>query len=216
MNDATKQSKRIYLTVGFLLCFVAMIVGIFVAEHSQTKKKPIDVSQFSGTLLQTPREVAPFELTGTVTENFTNEALQGQWTFMFFGFTNCPKLCPTTMAELAKMYRILEKDKIKTMPKVLMISIDPDRDDLEKMKSYVTAFNQHFIGAIGSEDKVDTLTKQMGIVHMKVAGQGDTEDYDIQHSGTVMLFNPQGKITAFFSYPHDAKAVAHDYELLVA
>lgn len=211
-----KQSQRIYLTVGLLLGFVAVILGIFVAQHQQSKKT-IDVSQFSGTLLKTPRDITPFQLTGTEMESFTNDALKGQWTFMFFGFTNCPKLCPTTMAEMAKMYRLLEKDQVKTMPKVLMISIDPDRDTLAKMKSYVTAFDKHFIGAIGSEKKVDALTKQMGIVHMKVEGQsGDLDDYDIQHSGTVMLFNPQGKITAFFSYPHDAKAVAHDYELLVA
>lgn len=211
------KTKRLTLTVAFLLAIVALSMGLFVSQHMNTKKV-VDASQLSGTLLEEPRAVNAFALTGIDHKPFDNASLQGSWTMMFFGFTHCGSMCPTTMAELGKMYRLLEEKGVKKLPKVVMISVDPKRDNLDKLGHYVKAFDRHFYGAIGHEDAIKDLTQEMGIAYLKVAPNGvdDSENYDIEHTGTIMLFNPKGQLVAFFTTPHHAEMLAKDYMLLVA
>lgn len=211
------KKNRTMLTVTLLLAFAALMTGLFVAQKI-LEKKSIDVSEFNGTLLQQPRDVIPFSLTGMDNVAFDNQSLQGQWTMVFFGFTNCGYLCPTSMAELAKMYRLLENQAVKPLPRVVLISIDPERDSLEKLSHYVTSFNPNFYAARGSNDALKTMTREMGIAYSKVvlSGEKDSKNYDIQHTGAVMLFNPQGKLAAFFTTPHQAALLAKDYKLLVS
>ncbi|CAM2827759.1 SCO family protein [Legionella worsleiensis] len=209
--------KGVTLTVTILLALASLFTGIFVSQHLHFKKK-IDVAQFHGTYLENPRPINQFSLTGTDDTPFDNNSLQGQWTLIFFGFTNCGYLCPTTMAELGKMYRILEEKGVKKLPKVVMISIDPERDSLAKLSGYVHSFNHSFYGARGDEATIKSMTREMGIAYAKIINKdsGDSANYDIQHSGAVMLFNPQGELNAFFTTPHHANLLARDYMLLVS
>lgn len=211
------KSKGVTLTVIFLLGCIGLFAGIFVSQHLHFKKK-IDVANFHGTYLKKPRTVNPFALSGIDEMPFDNSSLQGQWTMVFFGFTNCGYLCPTTMAELGKMYRVLEKSGVKQLPRVVMISIDPDRDDLDKLSHYVKAFHPSFYGARGDDDSIKLMTREMGIAYAKVTNkdQADPQKYDVQHSGAVMLFNPQGELNAFFTTPHHAESLAKDYMMLVS
>lgn len=212
----TAQKNRINLTVILSLAFVALVTGFFVSQHLH-KPRTIDVSQFHGTLLESPRGVNDFSLTGIDNQVFNNQSLKGQWTLIFFGFTQCGYLCPTTMAELAKMYRSLDEKGVKPLPRVVMISIDPERDDLQKLAHYVTSFDPHFYGARGEEEAIKKMTREMGIAYAKVAipTDSDAQNYDVQHNGAVMLFNPQGQLSAFFTTPHQALTLAKDYQLLV-
>lgn len=209
--------KGITLTVTILLALAALFAGIFVSQHMHFKKK-IDVAQFHGTYLENPRTVNQFSLTGIDNKPFENDSLQGQWTLVFFGFTNCGYLCPTTMAELGKMYRILEQKGVKNLPHIVMISIDPERDTLEKLAHYVSAFHGSFYGARGDEESIKAMTREMGIAYAKIINKdsSNNQSYDMQHSGAVMLFNPQGELNAFFTTPHHADLLAKDYMLLVS
>jgi len=210
------QTQGIRYTIIGLFAFVALITGLFVSQYMQKGPK-IDPEKFHGTWLQKPRPINEFKLTGTDARVFDNESLKGNWTLMFFGFTNCGYVCPTTMAELAKTYRLLAEKGIKPLPNVVMVSIDPDRDTLEKMDSYVHAFDKHFYGARGDMDVVEKMTKEMGIVYTRISppAEQDAEDYDIQHSGAVMVFNPHGELNAFFTTPHKAADLAKDYRMMV-
>ena len=209
--------KPVLVTVIVLIAFAALIAGVFVAQHMPDKSIFL-AEQFKGTLLDKPRTIKPFALTGIDESPFTNQSMQGHWTFLFFGFTNCGSICPVTMAELGKMYRILEKHKVRALPNVVMISIDPARDTLSKLANYVKAFDPHFYGVRGSSKSVYNMASEMGIVYLKVAQtSGNTpKEYNIQHSGTVILFNPKGKLVAFFTPPTNAEALAEDYQLLVS
>lgn len=210
------KAKSVTFTVVVLLALAGLFSGIFVGQHVHFKKK-IDVSTFHGTYLENPRPVNRFSLTGIDAKSFDNKSLKGQWTIMFFGFTNCGYVCPTTMAELTKMYHLLEDKGIKNLPRVVMISIDPERDNQEKLGSYVTSFHPDFYGARGDEESIKLMTREMGIAYAKVIEQGnDSKNYDIQHSGALMLFNPQGELNAFFTTPHHADLLAKDYLLLVS
>ncbi len=209
--------KGVNATVAVLLAIGALFTGLFVSQHIHSKKK-IDVAQFHGTYLQNPRAVNEFALTGIDNKTFENSSLQGRWTLVFFGFTNCGYVCPTTMAELSKMYRILQDKAVKDLPQVVMISIDPERDNINKLGQYVTSFQSSFYGARGEEQAIKAMTREMGIAYAKVANKDNTDpqNYDVQHSGAVMLFNPQGELNAFFTTPHRADFLAKDYMLLVS
>ena len=211
------RKNRITLTVACLLALVALMIGLFISHHVR-EDHGIDVEQFHGTYLDKPRSVKTFSLMGIDNQPFNNASLLGHWTMLFFGFTNCGQVCPTTMAELGKMYRLLEDQGEKTLPQVVMISVDPDRDGLDKLGPYVKAFNPHFYGATGDEPSIAMMTKEMGIAYVKIAlkGSEDPHHYDIEHTGTVMLFNPKGELNAFFTMPHQASLLAKDYLLLVS
>lgn len=209
--------KGVTLTVSILLALCGLFAGIFVSQHLNFKRK-IDVSAFHGTYLEHPRTVNRFSLIGTDEKTFDNSNLKDRWTVVFFGFTNCGYLCPTTMAELGKMYRILEEKGIKNLPHVVMISIDPERDTLDKLGHYVRSFHSTFYGARGEEDSIKLMTREMGIAYGKVINKDNTDpqNYDVQHSGALMLFNPQGELNAFFTTPHRADLLAKDYMLLIS
>ena len=209
--------KGVNATVAVVLAIGALFTGLFVSQHIHFKKK-IDVAQFNGTYLENPRPINEFNLTGTDNKVFNNTKLKGHWTLVFFGFTNCGYVCPTTMAELGKMYRILQGKAVKDLPQVVMVSIDPERDSIEKLGNYVTSFQTGFYGARGDEPAIKAMTREMGIAYAKVANKdsSDPQNYDVQHSGAIMLFNPQGELNAFFTGPHRADLLAKDYLLLVS
>lgn len=211
------KARGVTFTVVMLLALAGLFSGIFVGQHMHFKKK-VDVAKFHGTYLENPRTVNQFSLIGTDQKVFDNASLEGKWTLVFFGFTNCGYLCPTTMAELGKMYRILETKGVKNLPHVVMISIDPDRDNQEKLGHYVASFNPSFYGARGDEPVIKAMTREMGIAYAKVVDKDskDPASYDVQHSGAVMLFNPQGELNAFFTTPHHADLLAKDYMLLAS
>lgn len=211
------KTKRLSLTIVFLLAIAALSAGLFVSQHIHVKKT-VDASQLHGTLLDAPRPVSAFSLTGTDGQAFNNASLRGTWTMVFFGFTHCGYMCPTTMAELGKTYRLLDSKGVKPLPQVVMISVDPERDSLKKLKHYVKAFDVHFKGARGSAEAIKAMTQEMGIAYLKVMRKGadNSNNYDIEHTGSIMLFNPKGELVAFFTSPHQAKLLAKDYTLLVA
>lgn len=208
------KTKSITFTVISLMAFMGLVAGIFVGQHVKKKK---DMTPFYGTYLENPRPINQFHLTGIDGKLFDNKTLEGTWTLVFFGFTNCGSVCPTTMAELAKMHRILEEKNAKSLPRIVMISIDPERDTQEKLASYVTSFNKNFYGALGNEESIESMTQEMGIAYTKVIlKKEDSKTYDMQHSGALVLFNPKGELNAFFTTPHHADLLAKDYLLLVS
>lgn len=211
------KKNKIMLTVFFLIGFASLIVGLFVAQHLPMHKK-VDLTAFHGTLLASPRAVKAFELTGDDKQPFNQASLKGQWTLLFFGFTECGSICPTTLAALASMQHVLEAKGVKRLPRVVMISVDPARDSLDKLGAYVKTFHPGFYGVSGSPAMIKQLADELGIAYSKTPRQIDgvtsSTDYDVDHSGAIILFNPDGELTAFFSPPHEADALADDYQLI--
>jgi protein SCO1 len=212
------KSNRVMGTVVVLLACMGLMLGLFVAQFMH-RTHPSDMTHFHGTWLDTPREMSSFNLMGTANTPFNNTSLKHHWTMMFFGFTQCPSICPTTMVELAKMYQLLEHKGVQQLPQVVFVSLDPDRDSLDKLTQYVTAFNPHFYGARSqTEAEVKAMARELGVAYAKVALANQAEkqkNYVIEHTGTVMLFNPEGQLSAFFTMPHKAEELAEDYQLAI-
>jgi protein SCO1/2 len=203
------SKKRNLITVVILCAVMAFMAGLFVSQHFNT---PINIADFQGTLLKPARDIKPFALTGIDGVPFDNAHLHGQWTFVFFGFTHCGSVCPVVMAELGKMYRTLQAQGVRPLPQVVMVTLDPEQDDAVTLSNYVHAFDFHFYAARGDEHAIRDLTRELGIAYAKT--QSTTVSDSIEHTGAVILFNPQGQLSAFFTTPKQAVLV-HDFVLLL-
>lgn len=166
----------------------------------------------AGTLLPEPRALPDFSLTGADNVQFTRANLSGRWTLMFFGFTNCPDVCPTTLATLANVVDNLAQSGM-TAPDVFFVSVDPGRDTPEIAAGYAAYFNPEFRAVTGDAKSLSDLTRPVGIMYMRVAN-GD--GYTVDHSTAVLLINPATELQAIFSAPHNAEQIAADLRKLLA
>jgi len=163
------------------------------------------------TLLPSPKPVADFNLINHKGEPFTLASLEGHWTFAFFGYTHCPDVCPTSLAMLARvMKKLRETRPDDTLPQGLFVSVDPQRDTPATLATYVPYFDPDFTGVTGDPEQIKILTRQLGILYLKADGGGE-DDYLIDHSAAIILFDPQGKFHALFNVPHDADNIADDF-----
>ncbi len=211
--------KKFQHRVGlWRVLFLVCAIGLGIAAQQLWTKLTKVQHVFYGTILTKPRPMPAFTLEGTEGYAIDSQNLKGHWTYLFFGFTHCASVCPVTMAELAKMYRLILQHPDLPPPLVVMVTLDPKRDDIVRMKDYVRSFNPHFIGASGGQREIQNLARYLGVAytHVKSSAQKRTNDYSIEHTGAVMLLNPHGELVAFFTPPHQADGLVHDYQYLVS
>ncbi len=204
------MNKQLLVVALPVFIVVGIILGYITYNHVADK----DFSNFNGTLLSSPRTVSNFELNGIDGKPFNKKSLNGHFTFMFFGFTYCKYTCPTIMSQLQTMYKILEEKKASPLPLVVMVSLDPKRDTLANLNKYVKSFNPQFYGALEDLGNIKRLTQELGIAYTTI--NKNSKDYDIEHTGTIMLFNPQGQLVAFFTSFQNGSKMAEDYMLLTS
>jgi protein SCO1 len=195
-----KQQTRIKLTVVAVLGFIVMVTLGFIWRMNQPVQMSAADLRINGAIeLSTPRIFSDFELVDHRGEAFNLERLKDKWTILFFGFTNCPDICPTTMATLSEMYLDLgeaEKERLQ----VVMISLDPERDTVEKMAEYVPYFDEDFVGVTGDANFILRLTTQLNVAYTQVPLGED--NYTVDHSTQLVLINPKGHYHGFFKAPH--------------
>jgi protein SCO1/2 len=200
--------KPLHLTITLCLVFVAIVLGAFIYSVTRTPTLSDEALREMGVfVLPTPREITPHGLTTQTGAPFASEDLEGRWSFLFFGFTNCPDICPTTMAELAKARRQLAEEAPEAVAEFqgVMVSVDPERDDVETLGRYVTAFSPTFLGVRGSRADLADLASQVNAVFAKVPG--DDGDYQVDHSANVVIVNPRGHYHGFAKLPHQADTI---------
>ena len=138
----------------------------------------------------------------------TRERFEGRWSLVFFGFTHCPDICPTTMAFLDGFVASLEEDEAADT-QVVMVTVDPARDTVEQLAGYVPYFNPAFVGVTGEFLDVHRFATALNTPFRKVPGQGD--DYQVDHSANVVLINPRGDYHGFFKAPLDRAKMLGTY-----
>ena len=173
-------------------------------------------SPIQGTILSTARKIVIPDLTKDNGEKFTLDDLTGQWHLLFFGYTHCPDICPTTMTVLAQAKKTATTKK-QMFPQIVFVTVDPERDTVAMLGEYIRYFDKDFIGVTGDKDLIKAFTLQMSVVYMKmpVAENSDAGDYLVDHSSAILLLNPDGKLVASFKTPHDANNILKDFQTVV-
>lgn len=167
-----------------------------------------------GTLLEPARDIVDFELRTIDDASLTNDDLRGQWTLAFFGFTHCPDICPTTLQLLRTVRERLADDlPEQALPSVLLVSVDPQRDSVEALDTYTKYFGAGFRGATADDDALENFATDLGIVYIKVPL--DDGDYTMDHSGAVVLIDPDVKLRAVFSPPLNGGGITDDLRALL-
>lgn len=205
--------RSIFLALAAAL---AAGLGLFAAQRffGDAQRAP-GVSQpqlGSVTLTGAQRPVANFQLVASDGSALTNASLRGRWTLVFLGFTHCPDVCPTTLADLSNAQKSWASLANSVRPQVLFVSADPERDSPAKTGDYAHYFHPDTLAASGSAAQVAGFAQAMGLVYMKVPLEGD--DYTMDHSATLVVLDPQGRLAGLVRAPLQWKSIAHDLRLL--
>lgn len=160
------------------------------------------------------RSVPEFELVGVDGTTLDQQVLEGQWSMMFFGYTYCPDVCPITLQVMKEVVADLEGRNIEPL-QVIFTTVDPVRDTAERLKEYVGFFDQDFVGITGELTDINALTRQLGIVASFTANAKNPENYLVDHTASMLLIDPQRRVRAKFSAPHEVGTIVDDYKILI-
>jgi protein SCO1/2 len=195
------QSRNIKLTIVGLLLFITVIVAGFVYRVSLPRIMTASEMSANGLyLLETPRNIGEFDLIDHHGNPFNPARLEGQWTLVFFGFTHCPDICPTTMTFLNTFLESLEGTEAQD-PQVVMVSVDPARDTVQQLADYMPYFNPDFIGVTGEFLDIHRFATKLNTPFRKVMDEDGS--YQVDHSSNIVLINPRGDYHGFFRAPLD-------------
>ena len=194
----------IALGLGFVL--VMLVTWLLV-------KPTPPPAELQGVLRSDFRPVSSFVLSSANHGPITEKNLRDRWTFVFFGYLSCPDVCPNTLYELSSFWQQLHyESRDQSHPlQVLFVSVDPKRDNEDRLASYVAHFNRNFIGATAGIGQIERFARQFGAGFMyepeTVSGQ-----YLVAHTSAIFLVDPYGRLIANFSQPHSADTLAAQFQ----
>lgn len=187
----------------FSIIILLIIVGLF-ALPIFFAPKPTTTTAAGMTLIPPRGEIAAFELRDQHDQVFDLARLHGKWSLLFFGYTHCPDICPTTLATLKQVHQLLgEQNKII---QYVFVSVDPARDTPEVMERYTRYFDPDFLGISGPPSELDKLTQALGAYYH--VDKNTAGDYLVDHSAAVFLVDPQARMRGLFSAPQNAQQMA--------
>jgi len=201
------MDKGVRNTLLWTLGFIALVLGLFLANflapRQLTEAQYREMGYFG---FPRPREVAEFQLISEEGEAVNRASLAGDWTLVFFGFTFCPDVCPTTLAVTNQALANMSQ-RGAAPPQVLMVTVDPERDTPEQIKAYVEAFNPAFTGYTGEFDELVKFATSVNVAFGKVPG-AEPGTYTMDHTANLIVLNPAGHYVGFIKQPHRAEAIA--------
>lgn len=203
--------KRHLAWTVVLLAVLAGATAAWIARWRTDAQPMLEVA----TLFDAGRPLAAFELTDQNGRKFIRESLRGQWTMMFFGFTHCPDVCPTTLATLSELHRMLSDLPLEDQPVVVLVSVDPVRDTPAVLARYVAHFDPQFLGVTGPPEAIEILTRDLGVA-VSIGPASEDGNYTVDHTAAIFLIDPSAEYSAVFSGPHAADVIARDYRSIVA
>lgn len=201
------------------LIILAIAVGVglaLVATRFITPKPAPGPAMQTVTLLPLPRTIPAFSLRQSDGTPLIPGELHGHWTLVFLGFTFCPDVCPTTLTDLAQAQRQWEVLPESTRPRVLFISVDPERDTPDRIGEYAHAFHPDTLAATGDIPSLEAFARSLSLVFMKVSPEpgAAADQYSIDHSAGIAVLDPQGRMAGVIQPPFQPPAIANDLLLL--
>jgi len=204
MSETTPRpygTLLLFLFWGLLLLAVVywMLPGKSVPPELQSVLRPA------------PKPLQAFELADQHRRPFDLEHLNGKWSFVFFGYTSCPDICPTTLSTLSGVMKKLQADPQGLSDiQVVFVSVDPQRDTPDVIAGYLKYFDKAFLGITGSQQDIDSLARQFGAAYMKEP-ETTSGHYLVSHTSSIFLVDPRGRLLASFSPPHDPGTIVGQF-----
>jgi protein SCO1/2 len=196
----TVRTSHIMLVLSAFLAGLVIFLAVFLFATGQLGSRGGGPSAIGG----------PFQLVDQNGKPITDQDLKGRPFLVFFGYTHCPDVCPTTLFDVSEMMRALGKDADRTT--ALFITVDPERDTAPVIKDYLSSFDPHLVGATGDQKAIDGAERAYRIYAKKV--QADHGDYSMDHTALVYLMDKQGRFVAPFSFkrrPEESAAELRKY-----
>jgi protein SCO1/2 len=205
--------SRNHAVVIAIVAIVAATAGVLLARSAFDDARLPQAAMTAGTLLEPPRPLPTLTLVDQAEQPFTLERLRNRWTLLFFGFTNCPDVCPATMGVMKQIEASLQDLPAARRPQIVLVSVDPERDTPQQLASYVKFFSPSFTGVTGTQDAIGAFTRAMGV---PVAISKRDGNYSVDHSAAMFLIDPGANLRALFSTPHEPAKIGADYRRIVA
>jgi protein SCO1 len=199
--NMNKTTVLVSVLLGGILLIIA---AIFVLR--QTNPPEIE----TGTLLEQPKSLPQFEFIDHHGETITRRDLTGQWSLLFTGFTSCPDICPATIHVLNELDKKLRSDD--TELRMILLSIDPERDTPEVLAQYLELFSPSLTGITGSLSGIEQFCNEIGMSFIHIPGMKGR--YTVEHSGALVLIDPRGRISGYFRPPFDTDRMAGDLQAI--
>ena len=197
------------------VALAAMITGVWLAKiNREHNSRAMLLPDQVITVFPDPKRLTAFTLTDHKKRVFDLASLKGKWSFLLFGFTHCPDICPTTLAVLARVRDNIAKNTVGAEDiQFVFISVDPNRDTASKLGQYVDYFDSTFLGVTGDNAQIGNLAGQLGAAY-QVAITPGMENYPVSHSTAVFLLDPRARYHAVFTVPHDAEAISRRFKVV--
>jgi protein SCO1/2 len=199
------------IPIGTIVIFGVFLL-VMAVTYMLTKPSP-PPAELVGVLRPDFRPLHPFKLTDHNNVVFNEQQFQGKWSFVFFGYTSCPDICPTTLHVLNSVDGLLEGEanENSTSMQIVFISVDPARDTTESLADYLSYFNNDFIGATADKTEIDKLVRQFGAGYM-LEPETSQGQYLVAHTSAIFLVDPFGRLVATFSQPHNPATIVSLYK----
>ena len=204
-NSNNPQARVLFFAV--LIGITAVAGGLSFRHVSQCPPQAADTAMLT---LPEPRVIADFALVDDEGQPFALEKLRDHWSLLFFGFTQCPDVCPSALYDLDQVQERLAESHPEQFEalQVIFVSLDPDRDTPEKLKQYVNYFDSGFTGVTGPQAQLKPLTIQLGVAYRIEPHEPGSQQYHVDHSASILLMNPNAQLHGVFPAPHDPGRMA--------
>ena len=194
-------------TVIILIVTMIIIIAFgFLNKLRNTEKKEILIELEAGTMLPKAKKITSFNIPSTKSNSLYND-LNNKWSLIFFGYSSCPHLCPKTLAYMNNISKLTNNENLQ----FVFVTIDPKRDTIEHLNSYLKTINPDFIGASGNIEDTLKLTKELNIY---VANVDPEKVEHVDHSGSLVLISPNIEFSAIFTKIEDPNMVAKEIKTI--
>lgn len=211
---------RLPWVVGVVALLVGAGYGLFGSADDDASRATSDVSALQSEVRNSTlfpdasRRIPEFSLVNGANEPIDETVFDGRWSLLFFGFTHCPDVCPVTLSVLDRMSDDLPPDAAR--PQIVFMSVDPKRDTPDVIARYTGFFDESIVGITGDLGVITDFTRELGIVVAYTVSPEDPEDYTVDHTASVLLVDPQGRVRAKLNAPHEVESMRDDYITLQA
>jgi len=201
------HSHKIALAFALIAAALLGLIGVMAIR---TEKTP----EIAGFVYPEPKTIAAFKLSEHDGKPFDLDTLKGKWSFVYFGYTYCPDVCPTTLVELDRVQKSLARDGLDAANQYFFVSVDSRRDSLKRLAEYVPYFNPKFVGVTGGDQALMKFTQEVGVLYLFPEGK-EGNDYLVAHSSTVVLFDPEARLHAVFTEPQKAEEMVAGFKKIL-